>query len=68
MTSRRPMCAGEMPGKLGVQPGQEEQPMPVEPMGYPVEEDGVDAGVQQKDLQLGAGGRVPPLIGAQQLG
>ena len=30
--------------------------------------DGVDTGVQQKDLQLGAGGRVPPLIGAQQLG
>ena len=35
-------------------------------VGDAVEDDGVDAGVEEKDLQLAAGGRVALLIGAQQ--
>ena len=58
--------AGDVAGQLGVQAGQEGKVVTVEPVGDAVEDDGVDAGVEEKDLQLAAGGRVALLIGAQQ--
>lgn len=57
---------GDVAGQLGVQAGQEGKVVTVEPVGDAVEDDGVDAGVEEKDLQLAAGGRVALLIGAQQ--
>lgn len=75
MTKRRPirapgmdLNAGDVSGDLGIEPGQKEQPVPVQPVGYPVKEDGVYARIQQKYLQLGSGRRVPGLIGRQSLG
>ncbi len=47
--------AGAVPGDLGVEPGQEGKVVTVEPVGDAVEDDGVDAGVEEKDLQLAAG-------------
>ena len=58
--------AGAVPGDLGVEPGQEPQVVPPKPVGHPVEDDGVYAGVEQKDLQAAAGRRVPGLIGPEQ--
>lgn len=75
MTKRRPirapgmdLNAGDVSGDLRIKPGQKEQPVPVQPVGYPVKEDGVYARIQQKYLQLGSGRRVPGLIGRQSLG
>ena len=48
------------------QPGQEEQPVPVQPVGQPVVQRGVHARIEQKDLQLAAGRGVAALIGGQQ--
>ena len=45
---------------------QEEPMVPVQPVGHPVVQDGVDAGVQEKDLQLAAGRGVAALVGGQQ--
>ena len=41
-----------LPVPLGLQPGQEIQMVTIEPMGDPVADDGVNAGVQQEYLQL----------------
>ena len=48
--------AGDVSGDLGIKPGQKEQPVPVQPVGYPVKEDGVYARIQQKYLQIWAAG------------
>ena len=58
--------AGPEPAPLGHAPGQEKPVVDIQPMGQPVIEDGVDAGVQEKDLQLAAGRGVAALIGGQQ--
>ena len=52
---------------LGYPPGQEPPVLTVEPVGHPVIKHRMDALVQQQDLQLGPGGRVPALIGLQRL-
>ncbi len=57
--------AGEMSAQLAHQSRQEEHMVPVEKVGNPVIDDGVDAGVQQENLQLGPRRRVSRLIGPQ---
>ena len=54
-----------MAAPLGDAPGQKAEPAAVEPVGQAVVQGGVDAAVEQGDLQLAAGGGVAPLIGAQ---
>ena len=58
--------AGDVAGQLGVQAGQEGKVVTVEPVGDAVEDDGVDAGVEEEDLQLAAGRGVAALVGGQQ--
>ena len=58
--------AGPEPAPLGDAPGQEEPAVPVQPVGHPVVQHGVDAGVQEKNLQLAAGRGVAALVGGQQ--
>ena len=67
LSARVDLNAGKVSGQLGIEPGQEKEPVAVEPVGHPVEEDGVNAGVKEQDLQLAPGRRVPGLIGAQGL-
>ncbi len=55
-----------IPGMLGNPAGQEIPMVQVQPVGRPVPQQGVDAGVEEKNLQLIPGRRVPALIGGQQ--
>ena len=55
--------AGPDPGPLGDQPGKEAEPPAVEPMGEAVVEEGVDAGIEEEDLQSAPCGGVPALVG-----
>ena len=59
--------AGPEPAPLAHQPGQEEQPVPVEAVGQPVVQRGMHARIEQKDLQPAPGRRVAGLIGPQGL-
>ena len=58
--------AGPEPAPLGDAPGQKESMMPVQPMGHPVVQNGMDTRVQEKNLQLAAGRGVAALVGGQQ--
>ena len=44
---------------------QEKMPADIKPMGHPMPEHCVNAGIQEENLQFAAGGRVPALIGCQ---
>ena len=52
---------------LAHQPGQEEEPVPVEKVGKPVVDERVHARVEQKNLQPAPGRRIAGLIGPQGL-
>ena len=60
--------ARAVPGDLGVQPGQKAAVVPPEPVAHPVKDHRVDALVEEEDLQLAPGGRIPALVGFQQAG
>ena len=55
--------AGTPAVPLGFQPRQKKQFVPVEKMGNPVADDGVDAGIEQENLQFAPSGRIPGLVG-----
>ena len=59
--------AGPEPAPLAHQPGNEEQPVPVEEVGQPVVQRGMHPRIEQENLQPAPGRRVPGLIGPQGL-
>ena len=57
--------AGALPVPLGLKPRQKEQLMLIEKMRDPMPDDGVDARIEQEDLQLAPSRRIAGLIGRQ---
>ena len=56
---------GALPVPLGLKPRQKEQLMLIEKMRDPMPDDGVDARIEQEDLQLAPSRRISGLVGRQ---